>query len=48
MKIEFHVWRKENLKEKNESKFSDWSGDAIGLHIFHQIQKQLFIGILTK
>ena len=34
---------KKTFRKKNKSKFSDWSGDAIGFHILHQIQKQLFI-----
>ena len=34
---------KKTFRKKNKSNFSDWSGDAIGFHILHQIQKQLFI-----
>ena len=34
---------KNTSRKKNKSKFSDWSGNAIGFHILHQIQKQLFI-----
>ena len=28
--------------------FLRWSGDILGFHILHQIQKQSFMGILKK